>query len=210
VLTRFSNTGQVLTSLAAEVAVNNPSQALGDLASCVFLEEATGFLNRCFAIQQAEFAKFEEQIASANTDASSVQAGGSNQAPAQDVSPSATPQTQSEKEEQWVSVREPVTRNDVLDTILALVETLSVLCSRSSRLEGSQARKYLHTVEQLGTSTLLEQLSSLAKLTERGVDAAIAQAGLISAVSEAKYRMGFSGNDFQACCGLSSSPNTTR
>jgi hypothetical protein len=197
VLTRLSNTGQVLSSLAAEVTANNPLQASEDTTSCTLLEEATELFNRCFAIQQAEFAKFEEQIAPADTDTSSAQPEEINQTQVQQSSSSTTSQSQGDKEEQWVSVREPVTRNDVLDTIVALVDTLSILCSRSSRLGGSQAQKFLHTVEQIGTPTLLEQLSSLATLTERDLDGAIARAGLVSAVSEAKYRLGFPGNDFQ-------------
>ncbi|EPE31874.1 TPR-like protein [Glarea lozoyensis ATCC 20868] len=194
------NTGQILSSLAAEVAANSIFQGSEDTTSCSLLEEAVGFFNRCFAIQQAEFAKFEEQIASANASASSEQTEteDAKQPAAQGASSDITSQNQSGKEEQWVSVREPVTRNDVLDTIIALVETLSTLCSRSSRLGGGQAPKFLHTVEEIGTPTLREQLSSLSQLTERGLDGAIAQASLISAVSEAKYRMGLPGNDFEA------------
>jgi hypothetical protein len=199
VLTRLSNTGQILSSLAAEMAANNPFQTPEDASSCSLLEEATGFFNRCFSIQQAEFAKFEEQMASADMNASSASVHETNEAAVQDPSTNATPQSQGDKEEQWVSVREPVTRGDVLDTILALVDTLSVLCSRSSRLGGSQAPKFLHTVEEIGTATLLEQLTSLAQLTERQLDGAIAQAGLVCAVSEATYRLGFPGNDFQVC-----------
>ena len=198
VLTSFSNTGQILTSLAAEVVTNESTQPLGDLSSCVLLEEATGYFNRCFFVQQNEFAKFEEQIASADTAASSAQAGAPRDVSAEgEDADGMTSPDQGEKEEQWVSIREPVTRNDVLETILALVETLSILCSRSSRLGGSQAQKFLHTVEEIGTPTLLEQLSSLASLNEREIDGAIAQAGLLSAVSEAKYRLGFAGTNFE-------------
>ena len=198
-LTCPSNTGQILTSLADEVATKNSNNSDGDRASCVLLEEAIDYFNNCFAIQQTEFAKFEAQIASADNEASSAPETNVSAQTQEESSGSSTPSSaQGEKEEQWVSVREPVTRNDVLDTILALIETLSTLCSRSSRLERqSDAQKFLHTVEQFGSPTLLEQLSAIAALTERQLDAAIAQAGLVSAVSEAKYRLGFPGNDFK-------------
>ncbi|CAG8949410.1 hypothetical protein HYFRA_00005039 [Hymenoscyphus fraxineus] len=181
------NTAQVLTSLADGVSWKNSNDAEGDRASCGLLEEALGLFQRCLLQQEREYEQFQAQLASASgqmeasiSENVQIQESNSNNSTSQS--------TDTNEEEQWVSVMEPITKDGLVDTLLALVETLSVLCSRSSRLE-RDAGKYLHTVEQFATPELLQKLSMYASGTERELDAAVGQAGLVSSISETKYRV---------------------
>ncbi|KAG9234266.1 hypothetical protein BJ875DRAFT_462044 [Amylocarpus encephaloides] len=188
------NTGQILTSLAEELNAKNPYNVESDQASCGLLEEAVGLFQRCLVVQEGEYTEFQRQIMADLPDTSSP-----SNVNAQDGSPTTTGTIaeRPEKIEQWVSVREEVTKDDILDTFIAFVQALSTLCNRSSRLE-RDADKFLHTVESFAGGGLINKLQLLARDTAKQIDAAIAAAGLMSAVSEAKYRLGLPGNDFKA------------
>lgn len=171
---------------------NNSNDTEGDRASFGLLEEALGLFQRCFRIQEKEYQQFRAQLAAASENAQTETTMPENVQSEQASSNNTAPQAN--EEEQWVSVREPVTKDGLVDTLLALVGALSVLCSRSSRLK-RDAEKYLHNIKQFATPELLQKLCMYASRTEREVDVAVGQACLVSAILEIKYRGGV--NDFR-------------
>lgn len=156
----------------------------GDKTACSLLEEALDLFRRCLIIQENEYQQFQAQLVANAQMETTIPENVKNEPESSNISPQAN---ELNEEERWVSVIEPVTKDSLVDTLLALFETLSVLCSRSIRL-GRDAEKYLHTVGQFVTPELLETLSMYASDTERDLDAAVGHAGLISVISETKYR----------------------
>ena len=120
------NTAQDLTAIAEESAKdsNRPDQE-----ALQALEEALELQNRCLGVQ--EF-KLEESVQQQNEAASQMASEEANPTDSEAMDEGAdegvvTPANNSA--DQWFSVVEPVTKDTLLDTILAELGTLTTLCS---------------------------------------------------------------------------------
>jgi hypothetical protein len=116
-----SNTAQILTSLV-EATTDSGSNPGPDSLS--LLEEALGLFQRCLAVQEYHYTESQAQAAAIPEDASmddvdvpDTEDGGASLA-------SDEPQ-----DDRWATIVEPVTNSTLLDTVLAQLETLILLCN---------------------------------------------------------------------------------
>ncbi|KAI1828251.1 hypothetical protein F4861DRAFT_489400 [Xylaria intraflava] len=156
------NMAQVLTAMAETIAEGYEDH---DLEALHNIEQALEIQGHCFQLQQAAFTKnrleFEQAMQQTAEDQTSHIDGG--QAPADTVSGAQN----ASQEEQWVSIEEPITAETLLDTIIAQLEALSVLCSiASSSLavspeSGNVSVMTLTWVDSYSTKVLMETLPTL-------------------------------------------------
>lgn len=177
------NTAQVLTSLAEVVTdIKRPSdQQLMQAVQC--LQEALELFQRCFVLQELRFTEMQEQIRQVEAgdmqlseDVQQTQPGSNNNAAAdEDGQP-----------EQWAAVVEPVTKDTLVDTAVAQLDTLTTLCSLLSFNPGDG----LPWVEEYSSDLVRNKLSAYVEESTRQYEASIARARFLSALAEVLYRSG--------------------
>ncbi|KAL5344487.1 hypothetical protein ACLOAV_010468 [Pseudogymnoascus australis] len=170
------NTAQVLTSLAE--ALDDVGSDAGSLVP--LLEEAVELFQRCLTLQEFRFSESEalRDSMGADTPGSPIDSDGG--APLHPAAATASPQP---SEDQWASIVEPTTPDTLLDTILALFETLTVLATKLDPRGLAALEEY--------TSTLLAKLPTyLAPSPTRAPEVGLTRANLLSAVAEADFRAG--------------------
>jgi len=192
------NTSQVLTSIAEEYAKDDHRP---DQDALQPLEEALELQSRCLSLQELELEEALEyqnalarQGASPLLDAESLSTmdahdedhdqdgGGGN---GEDVP------VVSAEEDKWFSIVEPVTKDTLIDTILAQLGTLTTLCGILSSSTTSAPSSSLAWVEEYSSKLLNEKLPSLANdaTAERLQEAALTRAIFVSSLLEAGYRL---------------------
>ena len=177
VINKSSNTAQVLTSLAE--ALDDVGSDPGSLVP--LLEEAVELFQRCLTLQEFRFSESEalrDSMTAAEGPSSPIDSDGG--AP---LNPAAQAASHQPSEEQWASIIEPTTPDTLLDTILALLETLTVLATKLDPRGLAALEEY--------TSTLLVKLPTyLATSPSRAPEVGLTRANLLSALAEAGFRAG--------------------
>ncbi|KFZ11037.1 hypothetical protein V502_07787 [Pseudogymnoascus sp. VKM F-4520 (FW-2644)] len=170
------NTAQVLTSLAE--ALDDVGSDAGSLVP--LLEEAVELFQRCLTLQEFRFTESEALRDSMNADTPGSPIDSDGGAP---LTPAAAAASTQPSEEQWASIVEPTTPDTLLDTILALLETLTVLATKLDPRGLAALEEY--------TSTLLVKLPTyLAPSPTRAPEVGLTCANLLSALAEAGFRAG--------------------
>ncbi|KAI1618311.1 hypothetical protein EDD36DRAFT_27456 [Exophiala viscosa] len=183
------NTAQVLTTIA-EVFAKDPDRP--DQDALQSLEEALELQNRCLAIQEL---KLEQNIqqqdeADAQGDTEDFQPAppeGNN-----DNIDDSADKASRDNEEQWFSVVEPVTKETLIDTILAELGTLTTLCSILSSTTTSAPITSLAWIEEFSSKLLKTKLPILLRDAEPETvqEVALTRANFISVLLEAGYKTG--------------------
>lgn len=176
------NIGQVLTSIAEEIS--NDDSASGPDA-VAYLEEALEFFQRCLVLQELRYTQSQEMAAEslrASREASEEDASMQEIVDMQD-----SPDAGSEKE-QWASIIEPVTKDTLIDTIIAQLSTSTTLCSILGSSQEAFGSPNLAWIEEYSSKLLNAHLPTLLEGTERSTEVAVAKAVFISAMLEAGFR----------------------
>ncbi|KAI1810173.1 hypothetical protein GGS20DRAFT_568641 [Poronia punctata] len=117
------NMAQVMTSMAEIMAED--SEGL-DMEAAQYMQQALEVQTRCYEIQFGLLKKareLDQELRDTNEDESSRMDS------TEDAPTSASTTQEDSQEEQWVTVEEPITEVNLLETILSQIETLSALCS---------------------------------------------------------------------------------
>lgn len=192
------NTAQVLTAIA-EVYAKDPNQ--DDQNALQPLEEALELQNRCLGIQEL---KLEESLRQQNeavaqmTSEEAIEQVAEAEAERSDESdgPSA-----GNAEDQWFSIVEPVTKDTLIDTILAELGTLTTLCSILSSATASSPVSSLSWIEEFSSNLIKTKLPFLLQdgPAERVQEVVLARANFISSLLEAGYHLGSIDSDTYKC-----------
>ncbi|KAK6605391.1 hypothetical protein H4I95_05197 [Botrytis cinerea] len=112
------NTAQVLTSIAE---VTSETRNVGNDNNLALLEEAIELFQRCLTLQEYQYTESQTQAESApiSDDDPDMEEGG--------VSLS-NPNSEPPQDDRWASIVEPVTLETLLDTVVAQLQTLAILC----------------------------------------------------------------------------------
>ena len=186
-----SNTAQVLTSLAEAISEGKkPSGSPRDEALRLF-QESLELFQRCLNVQEFKLTQDEEN--------NRLEA----HPPPDDYSASvdnvSSPASNASEEEVWASVEEPVTREALLDTIIAQLDTLTAICTlgSSNSLTLSSVMKPadrsstgLAWVGDYYRITLKDRIASYVDGSSRHREATLAQAKLTCALSDEAFRDG--------------------
>ncbi|PMD34398.1 hypothetical protein L207DRAFT_534731 [Hyaloscypha variabilis F] len=206
------NTAQALTSYVE--ALQDASNATDPLP---FLEESLELFQKCLDYQELQHREFQEQSAAAfaaqETDMDdggvSLTAGSSMDVDSGPATPStnrdipldtpSSPPAQLE-DDRWATIVEPVTDSSLLDTILAQLRTLSLLCTLLPVPSGicpsspnstpltppGQALQSIQTY----ASSILPKLTTYTATTSRTTESQIAHSDYLSSLTDLQYRNG--------------------
>ncbi|KAI0104105.1 hypothetical protein GGR51DRAFT_231243 [Nemania sp. FL0031] len=152
------NLALVLTSIAEILGEDNQAD---DSEALQIIVQALEIQSRCFDLQQSIFAKSRLELEQAMREAAQIDNGGQ-------VAPNPAPGSQNmSREEQWISVEEPVTASTLLDTIIAQIEALTTLCSIltsslvSSPESGHASSTTLSWIDSYSANLLTQTLPTL-------------------------------------------------
>lgn len=180
------NTAQVLTSLA-EAATDTKHPSDEQLSGSIkLLQEAIELFQRCLMLQELRYTEMQEQLKQMESEMESEYMGppeeGTKQVQeAMDIGES----DRSEPQEQWAAVIEPVTKNTLVDTAVAELDTLTTLSNLLTFNPGAG----LAWVEEF-SSDLLQKIPVYLEGSERQYEANLARAKFKCASSELVYRSG--------------------
>ena len=170
-----SNTAQVLTSLAEVVSEGKkPSDSSRDEALRLF-QEALEFFQRCLNVQEFKLTQDQE-----NRRQEVLPPLADNNARVENPSSTALDSS----EDVWASVEEPITKEALLDTIIAQLDTLTAICTLGPSHTG------LAWVEEYYRTTLRDRIASYVTGSSRYHEASLAQAKLTCALSDEAFRGG--------------------
>ncbi|KAF5873492.1 uncharacterized protein Bfra_004953 [Botrytis fragariae] len=169
------NTAQVLTSIAE---VTSETRNVGNDNNLALLEEAIELFQRCLALQEYQYTESQTQAESVPTsdDDPDMEEGGvslsdSNSQPPQD--------------DRWASIVEPVTLETLLDTVVAQLQTLAILCG----LVNVDAGRGLAWIEEYSMTLLGQKLQTYLEGTvDRQQEAGLAKSNFIAALADANFR----------------------
>ncbi|KIW20173.1 hypothetical protein PV08_00748 [Exophiala spinifera] len=185
------NTAQVLTAIA-EASANDPDRPEQEALQA--LEEALELQTRCLAVQEL---KLEESLQLQSEAAAQPTSGGSQVDVAEQVDNTSSDGSDdggaslnTKAADQWFAVVEPVTKETLVDTILAELGTLTTLCSILSSSTVSAPTTSLAWIEEFSSKLIKAKLPTLLQDAdpERRQEVALAKANLVSALLEAGYR----------------------
>ena len=177
------NSGQVLTSLAESMS---NSKHPGDeqlMQAGTYLQEAIELFQRCLMVQEMKYTQMQEEIEQME----------SGDVPPSAPEPEAVPQPEQaqtgpeEEQEQWAMIVEPVTKNTLVDTAVAQLETLTTLCNLLTSNPGAGGVGW---VQEYSSELVQSRLPVYAEGSDRQYEAALARAKFICALNDLLYRGG--------------------
>ncbi len=177
------NCAQVLTSIAE--ALDDAYQPATTLTP--LLEEATELFNTCLTIQEKAFADSHTFLASAE---SAVEEMDEDSGPEGGVAILSAPPPPSTTEiDQWAQIVEPITYDTLIDTILAQLESLALLCSKLTD------KRQLAIIDKRTSILLHKKLAEyLPKTTEpqpqRQNEVELTVANFLASNADAQFRLG--------------------
>ncbi|PYH42774.1 uncharacterized protein BP01DRAFT_404501 [Aspergillus saccharolyticus JOP 1030-1] len=176
------NTGQVLTSIA-EILTDSKHPSDERLSRAVkLLQEAIELFQRCLLLQEMKYTELQEQIKQLE----SGDAGQSEVMTQSTIHSELSPETKSDEQEQWAAIIEPVTKDTLVDTAIAQLDTLTTLCNLLTFNPGVG----LGWVEEYSSDLLQKRIATYVEGSSRQHEAALARAKFTCGLNELLYRSG--------------------
>ncbi|OJD23411.1 hypothetical protein ACJ73_05236 [Blastomyces percursus] len=185
------NTAQVLTSLAEAITDGKRPTEHHTQEASRYLQEALDLFQRCLGVQELRFTEGQHQHAMAESgvlDRDERQQANSETDQAMEGTETGTGAgpTELTQSEQWATVIEPVTKDTLVDTAVAQLETLATFCGLLTFDPGST----LAWVEEYSAVLLKEKIAAYVEGTDRQHEVALARAKFISTLAEVSFRSG--------------------
>ncbi|EED17035.1 conserved hypothetical protein [Talaromyces stipitatus ATCC 10500] len=180
------NTAQVLTSLAEALTESKRPNESRIQEAMKYLHEALELFQRCLVLQELRYTESQEQMRMMESGVDETAPQAAAEGPA---SEEMDPQQKSEEhaqEEEWAAVVEPVTKDTLVDTAVAQLETLATLCGLLA-LDGGNG---LAWVEEYSYDLLKTRIAAYVEGTGREQEVALARAIFVAALTEVLYRSG--------------------
>lgn len=178
------NSGQVLNSLAEALTDSKHPSEDQLVQASTYLQEAVELFQRCLALQEMKFTEMEEQIMQmepGEMDSEVPEPEAVEPQTAQGESPESEPQ------EQWAAIVEPVTKNTLVDSAVAQLDTLTALCNL---LTFNPAAGGVGWVQEYSSELVETRLPAYVEGSDRQYEAGLARAKFISALHDVLYRGG--------------------
>ena len=170
----------MLTSLAEELTNSkHPSEdRVSQAIQCI--QEALELFQRCLLLQELHYTESEEEAK--QLEAQSPQGDIHYEEETQEEDDNV--ENTREPQEQWAAIVEPVTKNTLVDTAVAQLETLTTLCNLLTFNPGIG----LAWVEEYPHDLLEAKIAAYVDGSERRYEASLAYAKYASALNEVLYR----------------------
>lgn len=180
-LTCNSNTSQVLTSLAEVVSDGRRSTQSSRDDGLKLLQEALELFQRCLTVQEFQFTESQEMMEMGDEGSPAV--GGDDDSGDRDMMSNSLEATE---EERWASVLDPVTKDTLVDTAVAQLQTLTTACGLLTHDSGSG----LAWLEEYSNDLLRGKLATYVEGTNRHHEVNLARANFMCALADTSYRTG--------------------
>ncbi|KAJ5698301.1 hypothetical protein N7462_000306 [Penicillium macrosclerotiorum] len=180
------NSGQVLNSLAEAISNAKHPDEEQLMQASTYLQEAVELFQRCLVLQEMKYTEMQEQIEQMEA------AGVESQIPEPVVQqPVQAPATEADKadepQEQWAAIVEPVTKNTLVDSAVAQLDTLTTLCNLLTFNPGGGGVGW---VQEYSSGLVQTRLPAYVEGSERQYEAGLARARFVCAMHEVLYRGG--------------------
>lgn len=180
------NSGQVLTSLAEAIANSKHPEEEQLVQASTYLQEAIELFQRCLVLQEMKYTEMQEQIDEMEL------AGPEPQPPAEAPQQPEQPESgegelAGDGQEQWAAIVEPVTKNTLVDSAVAQLDTLTTLCNLLTFNPGAGG---IGWVQEYSSGLIQSRLPAYVEGSDRQYEAGLARAKLICAMHEVLYRGG--------------------
>lgn len=184
----FSNTGQVLCSFAEALVEyrNAPTEAKTEATQ--LLSEAVEIFQRCLASQEIQYAALETgQDPQDQQLQKDLYMGEGSTETSDNVPMGAEGEDERMCEPgQWAIIQTPVTKNQLLDAVLAELAACATLCPLAAEGFG----RPLAWVQDIANSLLEFKITPLSQDTGRQDETALARANFAVALAEASFKSG--------------------
>lgn len=178
------NSGQVLTSLAEAISdAKHPAEEQLMQAS-TYLQEAIELFQRCLVLQEMKYTEMQEEMEQMQSSNPEEQQAPQ---PTEDVEAEAEAEAGDDPQEHWAAIVEPVTKNTLVDTAVAQLDTLTALCNLLTSNPGAGGVGW---VQEYSSELIQTRLPAYMEGSDRQYEAALSRAKLICAIHEVLYRGG--------------------
>ena len=172
----YSNTAQLLTSFVEALTENRDLPDWDSKLATPYLQEALELFQRCLSLQEFKYTQALE-----NPSQNIGSPVPSSEAPtAESIDSSTDP----DEEEIWASIEEPVTKQTLVDTVIAQLETLTLLSSLGS----SNSHDGLAWMEEYHRNTLQSKARAYIESPTQQREVALATAKFVCSLSDAAFR----------------------
>ncbi|KAF2815217.1 uncharacterized protein BDZ99DRAFT_459144, partial [Mytilinidion resinicola] len=160
------NMGQVLTSLAESLIESSKTDTDAEPNKAIaksFLKDAVQMFSKCLARQEHDYSEMQQQIEEANAQEADGGVSIDPSPPITGVASDAmdTSSTSSDAPGDWATVLEPVTPSDLLETVVAHLNSLSTLVSISFPTDASTLDRLSEIATPLITTKIPQYISLL-------------------------------------------------
>lgn len=177
------NSGQVLNSLAEAISDSKHPTEEQLVQASTYLQEAIELFQRCLLLQELKYTELQEEF-------EQMMAGAQAEPEQQpEPTPSDSNKTESENDdqEQWAAIVEPVTKNTLVDTAIAQLDTLTTLCHILNYNPGAGGVGW---VQEYSAGLLQTRLPTYIDGSDRQYEATLARSKFICALNDLLYRGG--------------------
>lgn len=152
-----------------------------------YLEEALELFQQCLIIQEQQYNESEARKNGFQSEPQEAQVSEPVDEEPGGVSLGGSEESGTQ-EDQWATVIEPVTKESLLDTILAQLETLTVLCGIVNPNIDSES--HLSSLETYSTPLLTQKLPILMESldAERAAEVELTKANFLASIADANFR----------------------
>lgn len=178
------NSGQVLNSLAEAITDFKHPDEEQIMQATTYLQEAIELFQRCQVLQDMRYTEMQEQIEQMESAGPETQAQAPEPAPEPPVSEE---DAEDEEQTQWAAIVEPVTKNTLVDTAVAQLDTLTTLCNV---LTFNPSGGGVGWVQEYSSGLVQTRLPAYVEGSDRQYEASLARAKFICAMHEVLYRGG--------------------
>ncbi|KAJ5655675.1 Tetratricopeptide-like helical [Penicillium longicatenatum] len=179
------NSGQVLTSLAEILSDSKHPGEEQLMQASTYLQEAIELFQRCLVLQEMKFTEMQEQIEEMQSVDPETQVPEPASQPGQPQLGQA--ESNDDPQEQWAAIVEPVTKNTLVDTAVAQINTLTTLCNL---LTFNPDAGGVGWVQEYSSGLIQTRLPAYVDGSDRQYEAGLARGKFICALHEVLYRGG--------------------
>ncbi|KAJ5745580.1 Tetratricopeptide-like helical [Penicillium odoratum] len=177
------NSGQVLNSLAEVLSDSKHPDEEQLMQASTYLQEAIELFQRCLVLQEMKYTEMQEQI----EEMQSIDPETAAPAPQPEQPQHNQAESNDDPQEQWAAIVEPVTKNTLVDTAVAQINTLTTLCNL---LTFNPDAGGVGWVQEYSSGLIQTRLPVYVEGSDRQYEAGLARGKLICAMHELLYRGG--------------------
>lgn len=179
------NSGQVLNSLAEAISDSRHPDEEQLMQASTYLQEAIELFQRCLVLQEMKYTEMQEQIDQIESAGQDTQA--QERFPRSAEPQAGEEQAENDEQEQWAAIVEPVTKNTLVDSAVAQLNTLTTLCNL---LTFNPSGGGVGWVQEYSSELVQTRLPAYVEGSDRQYEAGLARAKFICALHEVLYRGG--------------------